>query len=199
MNNSNFKNRQDLRRIKLAERDTLSAPDRQSFSATILASFRRNGLFERYKSFFIYCSVRSEVETSLLLRHCLLAGKTVSVPLAVPEISGLQAVQLTDPDVELSPGYLGILEPVSQLAVKARVDATTIEVVVLPGVVFDRAGHRLGYGGGYYDRFLANEAPQAFRVGLAYSLQVIESIPAEPHDVPLDLLITERETLAWRR
>lgn len=75
----------------------------------------------------------------------------------------------------------------------------SIDVAIIPGAVFDRCGHRLGYGGGFYDRFLARMAPQATRIGLAFSCQVVDQIPSLPHDVPMDLVITEQEVLTWSR
>ena len=70
---------------------------------------------------------------------------------------------------------------------------------MLPGSVFDRAGNRLGYGAGFYDRFLAQEAPRAIRIGLGFSLQLVERLPALAHDIPMNQLITERETLTFGR
>ena len=191
--------RRNSRRAILTTRDALSAGDRRRFSTVIAETFRRHRVFQDHKNFFIYCSVRSEVETTLVQRYCLHAGKTVSVPLTAPEESRLFPVLLTDPENELAPGSFGIPEPIPPVAARARLHPSAIQVAVLPGLVFDRAGNRLGYGGGYYDRFLAHEAPKALRVGLAFSLQVVESLPAQPHDVPLDLLITEQEVLTWRK
>ena len=96
----------------------------------------------------------------------------------------------------LAPGFQGIPEPVFH---PDRVFAPeALDVVVLPGLLFDRNGNRLGYGGGYYDRFLATQAPQALRVGLAFARQLADApIPAEPHDMRLDMLVTEAEILRF--
>lgn len=155
-------------------------------------------VFREKTHFFIYCSYQSEVETTRLFSRCLEEGKTVSVPLTVPEQLQLQAITITDPSVDLSPGYKGIPEPISSLT-ERRVNPQSIEVAIIPGAVFDRTGHRLGYGGGYYDRFLAQAAPQAIRIGLAYSQQVVSRIPGQPHDIPMDILVTDREVLSWPR
>lgn len=156
-------------------------------------------IFQEKSRFFIYCSYRSEVETSLLLNHCLAGGKTVCVPLSVPEHSGLLAIAITDPSVDLVPGFMGIPEPLLSLAESQIMPPESIDVVVIPGAVFARSGHRLGYGGGYYDRFLAQAAPQSYRIGLAFSLQLVDQIPVLPHDVPMDMVITEKEVILCPR
>ena len=156
-------------------------------------------IFQKSQHLFIYCSYQSEVETLPLLQHCLAAGKTVCVPLTVPEQTKLLAIAITDPVAELSPGYKGIPEPVPLLVERRSLSPRSIEIAIIPGAVFDRAGHRLGYGGGYYDRFLAQAAPQAVRIGLAFSRQVVHRIPALPHDIPMDMLVTEKEVLVWPR
>lgn len=137
------------------------------------------------------------------------------------------AVNITNPASELAPGYCGIPEPLlfgrakenSKLPeerkttvplsaptwqadwasdpLQKKLDPKGIEVAVLPGLAFDRRGYRLGYGGGCYDRFLSRYAPQALRVGLAFSCQLVETLPTEAHDVPLHFLVTEKEILSW--
>lgn len=135
----------------------------------------------------------------MLLRRCLNEGKSVCVPVTVPQQSELLAVTITDPSADLSPGYKGIPEPIPSLVELQRICPQSIEIAIIPGAVFDRSGHRLGYGGGYYDRFLAHKAPQACRVGLAFSQQLVDRIPVLSHDIPLDMLVTEKEVLVWPR
>ena len=147
---------------------------------------------------FIYCSYRSEVETTGILHWALARKKRVSVPLTLPATRQLQARVISDPQIDLAPGYRGIPEPLAQTD-KNLVEPGSLEVAIIPGVGFDRRGHRLGYGAGYYDRFLALEAPQALRIGLAYTCQLVPELPTEPHDVPMDILITETNTYTWSR
>lgn len=80
-----------------------------------------------------------------------------------------------------------------------ELEPASIDVVIIPGSVFDRQGGRLGYGGGYYDRFLAQAAPQALRVALAYELQLVDAIKLQPHDQLMDWLVTEKTSYHCRR
>jgi len=190
------KERTTLRTKILAARNRLPAEERRLKSRAITERLLALPEFTAARSVFTYVNFRSEVETLPLIAHCLNMGGAVSVPLTLPAEHRLLAYAITNPSRDLAPGYYGILEPAEALPL---VDPASIEVVVTPGSVFDSRGGRLGYGGGFYDRFLQAAAPQALRIGLAYDLQVVEAVPLESHDQQLDYLITETRTIHWER
>jgi 5-formyltetrahydrofolate cyclo-ligase len=181
--------RQDLRKQVLGLRDRLS--DSERLEKSRLAAENILGLQElvHWSTLFIYVNFRSEVETLDLIHSCLAMGKQVAVPLVEPESVSMITVVINDPERELAPGYYGIPEP--DLQKSHRVAPEEIDAAFIPGSVFDIHGGRLGYGGGYYDRFLVNDAPQAKRIGVAFDMQIVDRVPLEPHDQPLDILITE--------
>ena len=191
--------RDRIRRQFLAQRDAIPLAERATGSERIIRSLVSLPIFQEKRFFFIYCHFRSEVETTILVNNCWANGKTVSVPLSQPEHSRMLAIILTEKCHDLAPGYKGIPEPLPPWEQDRIMLPTSIDVAIIPGAVFDRCGHRLGYGGGFYDRFLARMAPQATRIGLAFSCQVVDQIPTLPHDVPMDLVITEQEVLTWSR
>lgn len=126
-----------------------------------------------------YVAIRSEVATADLLEALIDAGHTVVLP-RVEEDGTLTARRIG----ALTPGFRGIPEPSGE-----AVAWSSIAVALVPGLAFDRAGHRLGYGGGYFDRTLA-----AFRgrlVGIAFAAQIVDEVPAGPDDVDMDVLVTE--------
>lgn len=90
-------------------------------------------------------------------------------------------------DDEFVPGAFGILEPP---AGAPRVEPGNIDAVLMPGLAFDREGFRLGYGGGYYDTLLPTLRPDCIRIGVCFELQVVDAVPREPHDLPVDLIAT---------
>lgn len=191
--------RNQLRKERLAERDLLDATLRQSKSEQIQALLLKQLVIVDAKHLFIYVHFRSEVETLALIEHCLVAGKKVSVPVTLRNESRLLAVQITDPATQLKPGCFGILEPTEKQIARATIDPTRIDAVLVPGSVFDPLGGRLGYGGGYYDRFLTQDAPQAQRIGLAYAVQLVEQVPMEAHDQYMDMIITEQQVYTcWK-
>jgi 5-formyltetrahydrofolate cyclo-ligase len=185
--------RDELRREILRQREMLSAEDRQTKSLAINENFQRLIAEFQPATIFLYINFRSEVETMDMLRQALGQNIRVAVPLTLQKESRLEAYEITDPARQLRPGYCNIPEPDPEQAV--LLDPAKIDLVVLPGSVFDLQGNRLGYGGGYYDRFLANEAPKALRVGLAYEMQLVDKVPAQAHDEPLDYLITEARVI----
>jgi 5-formyltetrahydrofolate cyclo-ligase len=188
--NMNNDERQRLRKQILGSRDLMSASERHEKSGSAVKNFWSLPQIKHWSTLFIYVNFRSELETLELIQLCLSQGKRVVVPLVDASAVSMIPLQIQDPEKDLVPGYYGIPEPDPQ---KSRpVAAREIDAAIIPGSVFDINGGRLGYGGGYYDRFLVNDAPQAKRVGFAFEMQVIENVPVQPHDQPLDILITEK-------
>ena len=186
-----------LRQATLTRRDRTSPARREAWSRAIAARLAQLPQLQEAQAIFTYVHFRSEVETLSLIAAWLAAGKQVCVPLTIPAERRLAAYWITDPARDVAPGYCRIPEPDPQRT--ALADPKEIEIVILPGSVFDLSGGRLGYGGGFYDRFLADQAPQALRVGLAFELQVTERLPLLAHDQPLDLLVTEDQLLSFPR
>lgn len=181
--------RNSLRRKILAQRDSLSQVERQQKSQAIHELLWTLPTFCNAATLLAYVNFRSEVETLPLITAWLARGRELCVPLTDPGSHRLIPYLLTDPVCQLRPGYCGIPEP--DPARCQAIDPARIDAVLVPGSVFDRQGGRLGYGGGYYDRFLADEAPQAVRIGIAFELQVVAAVPLLPHDQPLQFLVTE--------
>ena len=181
--------RRVLRREILQARDQLTPQERGDLSRAIQQNLWQLAELRTSQIVFSYVAFRSEVETLPLINQCLGEGKQLAVPLTIPG-DNLKSYLINDPDLDLRPGYCRIPEPDPDRLILLA--PNLIDVVLLPGSVFDRQGGRLGYGGGYYDRFLANLAPQAIRIGLAFELQVVEQVPLLSHDQLLDFLVTEQ-------
>ena len=190
---------QNVRKTILARRDELSLAEQTEKSKKIIASLLELPEIQKASTVFVYVNFRSEVQTLPFLRWCIQQGKIITVPVTLVDEKKLQAIRITDPDTDLGPGYCAIPEPVSNLRRTMEIDPASIDVVVVPGSVFDRRGGRLGYGGGYYDRFLSRDAPGATRIALAYDLQLIETVDLQPHDQLMDRLITEKNSYSCRR
>ena len=182
-----------LRKKILIARDNLPPEIRKEKSLLIRDRLLNIKACSLAETVMLYVSFRSEVDTMPLFSHCLANGKKVAVPLTLPHEKRLVPYAITDPKHDLRPGYCSIPEPDPERA--TPVIPGTIDMVILPGSVFDINGNRLGYGGGYYDRFLALEAPQALRIGVAFELQIVSKVPSLPHDMPLDYLVTEERAI----
>lgn len=184
-----------LRRQVLEQRLALPAHRVAELSERVRAHLLSHPAWRASRAVLAYASFRQEVDTLPLLAAALSQRKELILPRVDRRRKRLDLLRVSDPGADLQPGYQGIPEP--DPARCPPVDAGRIDLVLVPGVVFDRRGFRLGYGGGYYDRLLAS-LPGAVRVGLAFSLQVVDEIPALAHDLPVDILVTEEGALQFR-
>ncbi len=188
-----------LRKDTLLERDQLSSSEQKMLSSLIMGRVLNMEQFQSANTVFIYVDFRSEVATRPLIDHMLQCGKKVVVPVTLVQGKDLLAVSITDPERELAPGYCSIPEPIIEIREKQMLSPDLIDIIFLPGSVFDERGGRMGYGGGYYDRFVSTKAPQAVRVGLAYELQMVKSAPLQSHDEFLDFIVTEERIITGQR
>ncbi len=191
-------NSSQLRKDILTARSRLTADELRKKSSTIQSRLLNLKEIINSNTIFVYVSFRSEVETLNLIKTFLNLGKIVTVPITRVKEKRLDAIQITDPKTDLVPGYCNIPEPEEELCLRQKVDPADIDVILLPGSVFDERAGRFGYGGGYYDRFVS-AIPGALRVGLAFDLQIVEKAPLQDHDEILDLVITETRIIKGER
>ncbi len=187
-----------LRKEKLSQRDGLSKVEVGYKSSIIQKKVLQLKRIIDAENIFIYVNFRSEVETLFLIKRFLSDNKKISVPITHVHQKRMEAVYIEDIKKDLTPGYCGILEPTVERIAANVMPPEKIDVVIVPGSVFDKQGGRFGYGGGYYDRFL-EKIPSALRVGLAFDLQIVKEIPLQKHDEILDLVISEKRTIAVER
>lgn len=187
-----------LRKDILAARNQLTLKEIAEKSAAIRQTLLGLDQVSNCRSIFVYVSFRSEVATFDLIEKLIGMGKTVTVPITRVQEKRLDAIRITNPTADLVPGYCAIPEPKEELWRSRLVDPGEIETILLPGSVFDERGGRFGYGGGYYDRFLAH-IPAAVRIGLAFDLQIVDKAPLSDHDQLLDLVVTETRVISGKR
>ena len=177
-----------IRKQLLAQRRHCSAEDCLRLSLLIQSRFLASAAYRQAGCIGLYSPMLNEVQTELLARRCLADGKRLSYPRV--KGTGLEFVAVSGLG-DLAPGSYGIPEPTGE----RLVPYPELDLLVVPGVAFDLSGHRLGYGKGYYDRALALCRPVLERVGFAYEFQVVEQLPADPHDCRLTRLVTEQRIL----
>lgn len=160
--------------------------DRRRKSEAIRRKLVRLAVYRRATMVACYVSLPYEVETHRLIHDMLKTGKRV----AVPYVRGRQVKwsELRNLVRELRPGAFGVLEP--QPSTRRPVRAQELDVVLVPGVAFDRHGHRLGHGQGYFDRFLDTLPATIPAIGLCFDFQLVAALPHEPHDHPVDAVLT---------
>ncbi len=179
------------RKLALSCRDMLPPEVRRILSRGIGRRLLSLPEFWRARCVLLYLAFRSEVETQPLIEQVQAMGKEVAVPVARDEPRGLVPCRYSCP-ADLARTNLGVLEPRPECA--CPVELAQIDLVVVPGTAFDLRGGRLGYGLGYYDRLLS-EMPLALRVALAFECQLLPEVAIEPHDLPVDIILTEERVL----
>jgi len=177
-----------LREAMRAARAAIPAGERARRSAEVERHLLSLGAIRDATTVLMFRSFGSEVETAGILRRLAEAGGTVLLP-AIRD-GELVAVPYRPGDRLVASGF-GPLEPVAGVPV----DPVLVDAVVAPGLAFDRQGYRLGYGGGYFDRFLRRLRDGAARVGIGFSIQLVEAVPHGPGDERLDAVVTELEAI----
>jgi 5-formyltetrahydrofolate cyclo-ligase len=181
----------EIRKTVLRLRNAMTQEEIEAGSSAIVNRLTELDEIRRAPTLMVYLSFGSEVVADGLILCGWEAGKRIVVPLCHPESRELTACHINSFD-ELTSGHYGIRE--TKAGCIRPVPRREIDAVVVPAVAFDRRGYRVGYGGGYYDRFLP-EAPQAARIGAAFARQIVAVIPADPHDVTVESIVTETEVI----
>ncbi len=179
--------RERVRAEMLRKRDGLAPETRAVFSQQIVDAVMHWIQREGSDTVMLYLSMQSEVETDGLLEGLLHAGKRVCAPVVDTERNSMIPRQIRDGKTDLVRHRYGMLEPSTVCPI---FPVAQLQLIVVPGITFDLKGYRLGYGKGFYDRFLVN-CPHAVSIGLAYQIQIIEDTFPEAWDVPVQHIFTE--------
>ena len=147
--------------------------------------------YMKSRSIMFFVSFNSEVNTHGMIKKNL-GNKTVIIPKVVGH--EIEPSVIIDFDNLVPSGKFNIPEPMDLMKIAYK----NIDLVLVPGIAFDLSGHRIGYGFGYYDKFL-KKVPKAVKIGLCFDFQIVEKITAEEHDVAVDIIITEKRVIECRK
>lgn len=176
-----------LRTRVIAARDALEPGLRATDSAALVARIRALPEWQDAATVMLYLGIRSEFDPEPLVREALAAGRRVLLPRILRGQGSLEVRRVRALEHDLAAGVWGLREPDPQRC--PEVPAGQIDFLLVPGVAFDRLGGRMGYGAGYYDRLLADPQVDAVRASALFDVQLVESVPREPHDQPVHLLV----------
>jgi 5-formyltetrahydrofolate cyclo-ligase len=177
----------------LEKRNSLTKEEIKEKSDLIKSNLYSLQEFKEAKNILFYVSFNSEVGTQTVIKELLKnKGGKIIVPYVAKNDPILQLSELGDFN-ELEPRTFNILEP-KQSYIK-EFNPEKLDLIIIPGVVFDLKGQRIGYGYGYYDRFLKTLRKKTKKIGLAYELQIVEKIPEERHDIPVDVVVSEERII----
>lgn len=184
----------NLRKQELLKRDLLSATQIFSKSRQIMQKLFSLKEFNDSNTIAFYVSVKSEVHTHEMIEKSIALGKKVSVPILRQKENKLEFSEISSlKDLHKTP--FGLLEPKKELEKIAPLDE--IDLVIVPGIAFDRQGNRIGYGKGYYDRLLKQLSSLAVTIGLCFEENLLESIPATKNDEKVNIVLTEKKSISF--
>lgn len=179
--------KKDLREKILIKRNLLKPFQIKEKSKKIKNTLFTFFIYQKSKVILFYVSFGSEVETKEMIKESFLNKKRIVVPVILEQNLVLSEIYSFD---ELKKGTYGILEPDRKFL--RIISPQEIDLFVVPGIVFDFKGYRIGYGKGYFDRLLPQKRQNAQVIGLAFYLQLVNNILHEKHDIPVDKIITEK-------
>ena len=185
--------KENLRRYILRLRDRQSIGEVEQKSQDITDQVLHLHEYVRARGIACYVNKDTEVDTRVLIRTALDQGKRVLVPVVKKGDVELFFSEIKDLGKELAPGTFGILEPKQEFVRPVSLDE--VDVIFVPGIVWDREGYRLGWGRGYFDRAIKKLPPHVRSAGLAFNLQLITRVPRDQFDVPVDMVVTESRVI----
>ena len=176
----------EVRQLIKAYRQKLTDEDVKIQSRLIIDGLKKSDIYKTSENVFLYISYNREVDTYMLLSQCFMDGKKVYAPKVLSKTD--MEFYCIQNEHDLVSGYMGIMEP-SDSCEKAK---TRDGLFIMPGLAFDYDFHRIGYGGGFYDRYLSVDNTFV-KAALAFDFQLLESIPYEEHDLKPDYIITQTQ------
>jgi 5-formyltetrahydrofolate cyclo-ligase len=177
--------KRDLRQRLRARLQAISPERRNETSLQACALLREQPFWAQARSVLFYSPLQTEIDLLPLLAQALFEKKSVALPRYLSETATYTACEIENLEQNCAPGKFGILEPSAECPVLAL---NRLDLVLVPGVGFDPMGHRLGRGQGFYDRLLAQVS--GIKCGVAFDEQMVQEVPAEPHDVRLNCILT---------
>ncbi|GAA0078202.1 5-formyltetrahydrofolate cyclo-ligase [Clostridium sp. CTA-5] len=187
--------KKELRKRILKIRNEMDLDNKIKSDKIIYNKFIQSEFYLQSNDIFIYVSYNSEIDTKNIIMKALEDKKNIYVPRTNYKTKIMEAVKILSLENLIEDKY-GILEPAED---KSAEDPNKFDLIIMPGVAFDKCGGRMGYGAGYYDRYLEKISKPLNKVALAYDFQVINKVPTDVHDIPIEYIITEIEDINCKK
>lgn len=188
-----FEDKKTLRTEIIIKRNSIDIVEKEDMDKKILDRFYESEYYKKSKKIFIYISYNSEINTREIIEKALKDNKKIYVPRTEFKARLMDAVEITSLNNLIKSPY-GALEPTIK---EPHIDPNELDLIVVPGLAFDRQGGRTGYGAGFYDRYFkkisGNSIKKIVTLALAYDFQILDKVPMSEQDVPVSYVITEKE------
>lgn len=180
--------KQQIRKEYKYKRNMMSSEQVQEYSEDICRNLLKMDVFQQAEVVFFYYPLGNEVNLLTAAKKAVEMGKTVGFPKTEGDVIRFYPVDSLEDFVE---GCFHVMEPISQLCFEKEALQGRKHVMLIPGVAFDKKRNRMGYGRGYYDKYM-EELQETIKIGIAYELQIAEELPVDKYDVVMDYLVTEK-------
>ena len=185
-----IKEKKEIRKHMLKQRDMIDKIQKQKWDNEIFNKVINSEYYKKAKTIFLFVSFKSEVDTHKLIEYAINDNKEICVPKIETKEKGIELYKITGFD-DLKVGYYNVLEPIEG---SQKISSENIDLILMPGLAFDREGGRVGYGGGYYDKFLKeSEKNRVKRIAIAYNCQLLDKVPMDENDMKIDGIITNEK------
>lgn len=185
-------NKKALRKEMKEKRKLIGKEKRAELSKQVVARLEASEDYKAAKNIFAFVSFGTEIFTHDFIKNSISAGKNIYIPFINEEENIMYASKLDSFD-DLEIGFYNIL---AQAPDKINIgDPKNLDLIVVPGLIFGENFYRIGYGGGYYDKFLSQEGVKAKKIGICFDFQVVDRVESEPHDVSLDEILTDKRKI----
>ncbi|WP_042277973.1 5-formyltetrahydrofolate cyclo-ligase [[Clostridium] dakarense] len=185
--------KKEFRSKVISNRKNQSSDFVSKHSSIIVEKLLAMDCIKNAENIMLYLDFNNEVQTDELVNKLLSLKKIVSSPITILNERKLIPCQINDLKNDIQIGAYGIREPKKESS--CEVNISDIDIVIVPAVAYDEKCYRLGYGGGFYDRFLEQLRDDAITIGIAFDIQIFNDVPKEPHDAQLDYIVTETRIL----
>lgn len=180
--------KKELRKSLMGKRSEYPKELREKMDKKAFENLIKTEEYKNSENIFVFISFRDEIDTHEAVRYFIKDNKNVFIPYTEEGKEKMRLTRLKDME-DLVPGHFGILSPKKEDL--DFIDHNIIDLVLVPGLAFDDEGYRIGYGGGFYDKFFADLISKPKKIGYCYSFQLIDKIPHDDYDIPVDMVITD--------
>ncbi len=189
--------KKEIRQKMIQQRKSLSIKDLKEKSLQIFQQLQGLETYKNATNLMTYVPFQEEIHTTLLIEDFLKKNRQVFIPVTKPKEKRIIISELLDLEKDLEVGHFGVLEP-KAFAFRPK-DPKIIDLIIVPGLAFTKSGYRIGYGGGYYDRFLPTLEQNPATIALALDFQIVDSLPIDHYDIPVDMIVTESRIIECKK
>lgn len=191
--NMDISNKKEFRKAALINRSKIAPEERNIKSEEIFSRLLSLESFKKAKTVMVYMDFGSEVFTDSIIEYMLKNDIIPVVPICQSETKTLKLSQIKDLKNDCQVGFYNIREPKEEFI--RNIDVSEVDFVIVPGVAFSEDKFRLGYGGGYYDRFIETLRDDAVTCAVAFEEQIYDKVPVQSHDKQMDFIVTEKRLI----